>query len=232
MLNATYLTEKYAGEEETLWTPCFRAFLGGVHPLRLPVSKCTGNPPGEAPYYELRKKDPSLLITRADKVFTPRGAGELLAEIKSRFDMFKVQDSRRYPEGKDIAGIQPDLVIVQAAISQENSPRIYLIENKPYYESGLTGNQMAGGDYARFLKWLNECDVPCQLLILQSISWRRYNEVVSLQDTLSPHFGVLLIEDLFEAMQRCHFQYSPITDTEQWGNYVHKGQDFAWPTAP
>mgnify|MGYP001589451352 CR=1 FL=1 len=167
------------------------------------------------------------LISRDDKILVHPHQGDFLSEIKSRFPKFNEQD--RYPDGQDIAGIRPDLLIIPGAKSQGPNARVYLIENKPYDTFNPTGNQEAGGDYDRFVKWLNKSYVPCQYLLIQSIGmgWEDYKKVQDIQKGLPDHFGVLLLEDLFAEMQRCNFRYSPITDTEPWGGYTDKGQDYA-----
>jgi hypothetical protein len=217
MQNATYLTERYPGRERELWTPCFYDFFRRYEP-DLPVSACIEFPSPAGPWYESRRRIPFLGI-KGD-IIRERWPDEFLPTAEARFGLNLMNDPARFPARGDIAGICPDIVVIRP-----EKQGLYVIEVKPYYESSFDGNQGPGGAYIDFVIWLNKRDVPCEYLVVQSISLQAYPIVKQIQDALRDHFGVLLLEDIFAEMGKCAFSYPPIT--ERWSDFTDKGTDFA-----
>jgi hypothetical protein len=75
------------------------------------------------------------------------------------------------------------------------------LENNPCYGSTFDGNQGPDSAYVAFVRWLNRKDVHCEYLLIMPISWKKeYNKVLQLREDLENSFGVLLLEDIFDAM--------------------------------
>lgn len=219
MRNATYLTEKYPGRESDLWTPCIYDFFCQYRP-ELPVSICIESPSPNGPWYESMKQTPFLKID--GEILKEPGPEVFLPKIGVMYGVDLVNDPARYTTRGDIAGIFPDILLIRP-----NRQGVYIIENKPYYESSFNGNQGPGGAYIDFIKWQNARGIPFDYLIIQSISSKNehYSKVKQIQDELPGHFGILLFEDIFRQMANSNFTYEFIR--ENWADFTEKGSDYA-----
>jgi len=220
MQDATYLTdEKYPGQEAELWTPCIYDFFCRCKPT-LRVSTCILPEPNSAPYYTSRKQVPSLKI-EGDMYIEP-GPHQFLYKISEMYNTNLMNDQSRITEIGDIAGINPDIVVILP-----KQQGVLIIENKPYYSSTFDGNQGPDGAYFRFVQWLNdEKHIHCEYLVIMPISWKNgYSEALQLCEKLGNSFGVLLLEDIFAAMSNAHFRYETVK--ENWGDFSDKGGDYA-----
>ena len=219
MQNATFLTQKYPGED--FWTSCIHDFLCRCKP-DLPVSACIRTPSASGPWYESRQQSPILRIDDSEILKEP-GPNKFLSKIGSVFGMNLMDDPGRCTTKGCITGIAPDIVLIRPG-----KQGVCIIENKPYYESGFGGNQAPpDGAYIDFVLWLNgEKGVPTEYMVMHSCSWKKdYPKVKQLQDVLQGHFGSLLLEDIFLQMARHKFVYPPIA--ECWEDFADKRGDFA-----
>jgi hypothetical protein len=137
MQNATYLTERYPGKETEFWTPCIYDFFCQYKP-ELAVSACIVAPSTGGPWYEAREQSRSLKI-EGDILKEP-GPEEFLLKIGTTFRLNLLDDPKRFPAKGDIAGITPDILVIRPHMQG-----VYVIENKPYYESRFDGNQGPDG---------------------------------------------------------------------------------------
>lgn len=217
MQDATYLTdEKYPGKESELWTPCIYDFFYRYRP-KLLVSTCILPAPKSAPFYTSRKQAPSLKI-EGDMYIEP-SSNQFLYKIAEMFDRKLMFDESRNTEIGDITGINPDIVVVLPM-----RQGVLIIENKPYYGSTFDGNQGHNGAYVRFVKWLNSKDIHCEYLVIMPISWKNgYSKVAQLCEDLT--FGVLLLEQIFDAMATHNFRYETVK--ENWRDFSDKYGDYA-----
>ena len=215
--NATYLTEKYPGQEDSLWTPCIFDFFSKHTPgLKLPISSCIKEPSNRR-VYERRKHSGTLNFDGEVFKTNDKDLSEFLPRIDAVFGSNLNNDPVR--EVNDIAGISPDIFLFQP-----KKEGVYIIENKPFYESILDGNQGPGGAYIKFVKWLHNNNVPCEYLIIHSSSWKEYQKVKQIQAELWPHFGLLLLEQIFLEMAKKEFTYPAIS--ENWMNYTYTKPDY------
>ncbi len=217
MPNATYLTEKYPRQESVLWTPCLHDFFINCVPF-LPVSICIDAPSPKGPWYKSREQSPILRVS-GDLLKEP-GPNEFLRVIGCRFDLDLINHPGRFTTKGDIAGIYPDLVLIKP-----NKHGISIMENKPYYESTFDGNQGPGGAYIDCVDWLNTVGIHCEYILIHSISWKQYPRVKEIQDVLKGRFGVILLEDIFNAMDQHKFRHELIS--EPWTQFGEKGSDYA-----
>ena len=217
MPNATFLTEKYPGQESELWTPCIDTFFR-IHAPLLPVSVCIDAPSAKGPWFESRKQSPYLHVV--GEVLKEPGPDEFLPRIGAMFGLDLTNHPGRVTTMGDIAEIYPDMVLIKP-----NRHGISIMENKPYYRSTFDGNQDAGGAYIACVNWLNAVGIPCEYLLIHSISWQKYPMVKEVQEVLKARFGVILLEDIFSAMAKYQFKYDPIT--EAWSPFTEKGSDYA-----
>ncbi len=220
MTDATGLTDKdkYLGQETELWTPCIYDFFCRCTP-KLPVSTCILPVPEGAPWYTSRRQTPILKI-EGDTYIEP-APSQFLYKISEVFYRSLMFDRSRFTERGDISGINPDIVVI---LPQQQG--VLVIENKPYYVSPFDGNQVPGGAYVDFVKWLNSKGVRCQYLVIMPISGRdkEYGEVVQLCKDLRDSFAVLLLEDIFAAMSNHHFKYETVK--ENWLDFSDKGNGY------
>jgi hypothetical protein len=165
------------------------------------------------------KIDGDILIHPSTDVFLPK--------IGARVGFNLTDDPARYPARGDIAGIDPDIVLIQP-----ETKGVYIIENKPYYGSSFDGNQGPGGAYIDFVLWLNMRKVPCEYLVVHSVGWShsQYQKEKQIQKDMQSLFGVLLLEDIFLQMSKYKFSYSDII--ECWSDFADKGTDFVQQTNP
>lgn len=217
--NATFLTEKYPGQEKQLWIPCIYNFFQKIKP-KLSVSKCIESPSQGGPWYESRQKSPFLHI-EGDILMEPI-RDDFLEKISTRFgiDLIGLSSGRITATG-DITGIGPDIIIIKP-----NKQGIYIIEIKPYSWSSFTGNQEYSGAYLKFINWLNYKNIPCEYFVVKSIGCTPslYENVLKIQKNITNHFGILLLEDIFSVMDKTNFEYPDIN--EKWGEYSDKGFDY------
>jgi hypothetical protein len=102
--NATYLTDKYPGREDNLWTPCIiKFFLKYSHNLILPVSACKNTSAINGRFFDKRPFSETVKID--GKIINPeRGLlSGLLPEIDNIFKSNLNSDPRR----NTLAGISP-----------------------------------------------------------------------------------------------------------------------------
>ncbi len=217
MSNATYLTDRYPGQESELWTPCIDTFFR-VHSPLLPVSACIHAPSANGPWFQSRKQSPSLHLV--GDVLKEPGPDEFLPRIGAMFGLDLTNHPGRVTNMGDVAGIYPDIVLVKPS-----KQGVSIIENKPYYGSSFDGNQGAGGAYVACVNWLNSVGLPCEYLLIHSISWKGYAMVKDVQDILKDRLGVILLEDIFAAMAEAQFEYKRIK--EAWSSFTDKGSDYA-----
>jgi len=213
--DATYLTDKYPSAERELWTPCIHRFFV-EHSPQLPISYCIDQPAGTGPWYESRKSSPFVQATGT--VLIEPGPNQFFEAIKNAIRRDLSNEAGRITSAGDIAGICPDIMLL-------NENGIFLIENKPYYDSKFDGNQGADGAYASFVEWMNTKDVHCEYLVLCPISWPEYPKLKQLQHKLRECFGVILLEDLFGLMASAKYTFHGIQ--ENWSGYSGKGKDYA-----
>jgi hypothetical protein len=217
MSNATYLTEKYPGQESELWTPCIDLFFR-VHTPLLPVSVCIDAPSAKGPWFESRKQSPYLKVV--GDVLREPGPDDFLPRVGARYGLDLMNHPGRITTKGDIAGICPDIILIKP-----DKQGVSIIENKPYYESTFDGNQGPGGAYIDCVDWLNAAGIPCEYLLIHSISWKQYPTVKQVQDIVRDRFRVVLLEDIFVAMAQNQFKYGPIR--EPWSQFAEKGSDYA-----
>ena len=216
MQNATWLTQKFPRSEREFWTPCIYKYLIQCKP-QLPVSVCLG-PCGD---YKCgrRKTFPSISL-EGDVCKEPK-LDVLLGKIEGAFEVNLRDDPKRFSAGNDIAGFSPDILVIRP-----NKQGVYLMENKPYYESELDGNQIPGGAYAEFTRWINGRVPRCEYLVIRSISMRKspHKKLFRLQEDLKNLFGIVLLEDVFLQMHKDDFRFPGMT--ESWNDYTDKSPDF------
>ena len=215
--DATCLTEKYPGQESELWTPCIYDFFCAYKPS-LFVTACINDPLPTGPWFKPREQSDFLKID--GDVLKEASQDVFLPKIGEMFGIDMMNDPGRYVEGNDIAGIVPDITVILP-----DRQGVYIIENKPYFESTFDGNQGLGGAYIDFVKWLNKKTIHCQYLIVQPISWKAYSKVKQVQDEIPIYFGILLLEDIFLNMTKHGFSYDRIN--ERWCDFSNKGSDYA-----
>jgi len=216
MRNATYLTEKYPGQESELWTSCIDSYFR-IHAPLLPTSVCIEAPLAQGPWFERRKESPYLKVV--GEVLREPGPNDFLPPVGERFGLDLLNHADRVTMKGDIAGIYPDFVLIKP-----NRQGVSIVENKPYYESTFDGNQGAGGAYIDCVNWLNTVGVPCEYLIIHSVSWKQYPMVKKVQGILEDSFGVLLLEDVFGAMAQDGFKFDAVK--EPWLSFAEKGSDY------
>lgn len=216
--NATYLTEKYIGQEETLWTPCIYKFLCEFQP-ELPIYHCIKAPPVNGPWY----KKTSQTITTNGEIVTELGYDRLLEHIGDAFGVKLLKSTSRFTDSGDIAGIKPDIVIIDT-----NSKSVNILENKPYYHSQFDGNQEPpDGVYIRYVEWLNREGIPTRLNIIHSCSLqnKEYLKVKQLNELLQGCYGSVMLEDIFQMMHQTNYHYEGVV--ENWGDFTEKSADCA-----
>jgi hypothetical protein len=219
MQNATWLTDQYPGREDELWTRCIYEFFCRYNP-QLPISSCIESPAPKGPWYQSRKLSPRLKID--GDILKHSVTDEFLTKISANYGLNLTDDPDTYPEGNDIAGIDPDIILIK---SQKKG--VSLIENKPYYSSTFDGNQGPGGAYIQFVLWLNKRKIPCEYILIHSIGWSdsQYQKEIQIQEDLQSSFGIIFLEDIFEQMNRYKFSYRAVK--ECWSDYTDKGADYA-----
>lgn len=219
MQNATHLTDQtkaYRDAEQKIWTPCLYQFFK-QYDGELPVSECIegADPQGPGPRYRSRRQTPRVRFDRDSDIRLEPGCEEVLERIGKAFGVDLCNYPGRRIGHRDIAGINMDILVIRP-----KDRIVYVIENKPFSCSGLTGNQVAGGDYTEFVRWLNglkEGKIHCEYLLVHSWAWKAYEEVQKLQSCLQEHFGSLLLEHIFLEMDKAHFTYPVISP--KWSDY-------------
>jgi hypothetical protein len=211
MQNATYLTEKHYGKEHHLWSPCIAAFFRDCKP-ELPVSVPILKTDPDSIHYKSRQEAPFLLIDREplyekdNKIF--------MSEIDAAFKKNLENDPGRYINNCDIAGINPDMVLI---VPEKG---VYLLENKPYDSISWTGNQGPNGDYVKFVKWLNYKGIHTEYIIIHSIGVKNDQVIMDIKESLGNRYGSILLEDVFAKMSDEGFIYPGIS--EDWKEYTEK----------
>ncbi len=219
MQNSTYLTEQFPGLEDALWTPLIVDFLS-KHKVDVPVSSYI--PGSSSPWYGLRSKNPYINFNGS--IIDHPGQGlSLLNIIETHLGVPLADDVGRWKKGCDIAGIQIDILHLDP---REKS--IYVIENKPYYNSKLDGNQESGESYVEFVKWINSMGISCQYLFIHSIGCCNtlFTKCAEVQANLGHLFGVILLEDLFQLMSDCGYTHPKVLGYD-FHDYSCKGNDYA-----
>ena len=212
--NATYLTQEYPGQEDTLWTPCLYDFFCKFS-LELPTYCCINSPSNEGPWY---KQDNNIIKTQGF-IYSQKEPEDLLDKIGTSYSVDLKKNPSRYKEKGDIAGIKPDIVIIDR---QEQG--VILMENKPYYHSTFDGNQEPpDGAYIDFVRWLNEENIPTLFAVIHSSSWNTYSQVKQLNDLMGKQYASVMLEDIFWLMSQKNFQYNDIS--EHWSAYTNKKPD-------
>ncbi|MFZ0052952.1 MAG: hypothetical protein WAK96_14340 [Desulfobaccales bacterium] len=216
--NATYLTDKYPGREDNLWTPCIFEFFV-THRPKLPVSVCKNNRSIKDPYFEKRKYSETIKIEGEVLKTNDKYLINFLPEIDNIFK----SNLNSYPRRNTLAGISPDIFIIRP-----NREGVYIIENKPYYKPAFTGNQGPGQAYIEFVRWLYRNDIHCEYLLIHTAccAGETYEKIKQIQDELPSHFGVLLLEHIFMEMHNTNFPYLPISDKEKWIDYTDTKPDY------
>ena len=218
--NATYLTDKYLGQEDTLWTPCIYEFFLKKKPL-LPVSACIENSTANGPRYTARMRSRYLHVD-GDLLQTNCGPTQFLPAISARFGINLMSDPGRYRivngQAYDIAGLVFDMVLIKPG-----QQGIVIMENKPYDGSRPTFNQGVGGAYIDFVRWLDRLNIPCEYIIICSTSWNV--DLKPIQDELTLNcFGLVFIEDIFSVMADYQFKCPSIH--ESWSLFTDKAPDY------
>lgn len=217
MQNASYLTEKYSGKEEVLWTPCLFDFFEKYHPT-LPVSVPILSPDQNAHCYQSRAVAPLLEINGI--ILLDKGFDVFLSVIEETFSVELKKDEGRYLDNfkRDIAGINPDIMFIAP------QKGVYLLENKPYDHISWTGNQGPNGDYVEFVKWLNNKGIHAEYIIAHSIGIgdKHDSVIMDIREILGDHYGSILLEDVFEKMGEVGFEYPGIS--EDWKAFSEKGE--------
>jgi hypothetical protein len=157
---------------------------------------------------------------------------DFLQQIGGEFGLNLVDDPIRRSERGNLAYIGPDILTILPS-----RQGVYLVENKPYDNSILDGNQVAEGAYVLFVCRLRDLGIPCKYLVIHSrgCSTRLYGQVKAVQEKFAEReewrdgFGVVLLEYLFREMGNCGFTYPPIT--EKWIDFSDTGGDVAEETA-
>lgn len=212
--NATHLTDRYLGQECSLWTPCIYDFLGAYHP-ELPTYSCIESPSRNGPWYKREKE----LLQTGGSIVCEKGFDDLLSIIGDAFGLPLVEDQSRFTENGNIAGIVPDMVVIQ-----QHRQGVALIENKPYYHSTFDGNQAPpDGAYLRYVEWLCDKGIPTTLVVIHSSSWKEYPLVKQLSTSMKDKYRSVMLEDVFLLMEQSGFRYSGIT--ECWGDFTNKYPD-------
>jgi len=218
--NATHLTDKYPGQEPELWTPCVHKFLCDFRPA-LPTYHCLKDPQVNGPWYKLTEQT----VLTDGTIVCEQGYETLLGSIEDAFGVRLVQSSSRFTDIGDIAGIVPDIVIIDS-----NSKCVNILENKPYYGSRFDGNQMPpDGAYIRFVEWLNRKGITTRLNIIHSSSWKEYHKVKQLNELLKDCYGSVMLEDIFQMMHQKNYHYRGVV--ENWGDFIDKSSDCLSPGA-
>ena len=218
--NATYLTDKYLGREDNLWTPCIiKFFLKYSHNLILPVSACKNTSAINGRFFDKRECSETIKIDGKIINTERRLLSGLLPEIDNIFESKLNNDLWR----NTLAGISPDIFIIRP-----NREGVYIIENKPYYKPAFTGNQGPREAYIEFVKWLYRNDIHCEYLLIHTAccSGETYEIIEKIQDELLSHFGILLLEHIFLEMHNKKFTYSPISENEKWIDYTDTKPDY------
>ncbi|QTA80886.1 Uncharacterized protein dnl_32010 [Desulfonema limicola] len=211
--NATYLTEKHSNEVK-FWTPCILDFFIKCKP-ELPISECIiDKRSNDEIRYKRRSQDSELIIKDAKHILHEEVNTEFLHRIDNIFNTKLSEDVELLIK----ANIYPDIIVI-------TSNKVYLVENKPYYGSDLTGPQEACEAYCQFVKRLNNKEkINCEYLMIISACFKKYYKLENLQKCLKNKFGVLLLEDIFQEMHNHKFKYDDIT--EDWGLYTDKAYAF------
>lgn len=214
--NATYLTEKFSGKETTFWTPCIKDFFTKCKPT-LPISECILDKNSDDEIrYKRKSKDSELIIKDAKYILHEEVNTEFLRKIDNIFNSKLSEDSKLQTK----ANIYPDIFVI-------TSNKVYIVENKPYYGSDLTGPQEAGEAYSEFVKRLNNKEnIDCEYLMIISACFKIYHKIEALQKELKNKFGVLLMEDIFQEMHNHNYKYNGIN--EDWGLYTDKAYAFKY----
>ncbi|MGA7562825.1 MAG: hypothetical protein WBW55_06435 [Desulfobaccales bacterium] len=223
--NATWLTDndKYRGRENDIWTPCiFEFFRKNTSRLKLPISACKSNPFFDDlvyPIYEKRSHCPTIDIDgevlNTSKIFL----NAFLPTIDARFNL-KLNDDCK---ANTIALIKPDIFLIRP-----KREGVFIIENKPSYDSTFTGNQGPGEAYIEFVRWLYRNGIHCEYLLIHTAccSGETYEIIEKIQNELLSHFGILVLEHIFKEMHKNKFTYSPITENEKWIEYTDTKPDY------
>ncbi|MBP7526720.1 MAG: hypothetical protein KA801_02265 [Syntrophorhabdaceae bacterium] len=155
------------------------------------------------------------------EVLREPGPDDFLPPIGAMYGLDLTSHPGRVTTKGDIAGIKPDIILIKP-----NRQGVSMMENKPYYESTFDGNPGPGGAYTDCVAWFNTLGIPCEYLLIHSISfsWKQYTLVKEVQDILGDRFGTILLEDIFVAMAEAQFKYGPVTE---WNPFVEKGSDYA-----
>ena len=212
--DASYLTEKYSGQERELWTPCLHTYFK-QHKPTLPVRECV---PGESSKFRDRRSAPKIAMT--GEILLDPGYS-FLEKIDKAFNVSLVNDPKRYVwrsrNGKrkkcDIAGFQPDIFLIDA-----KTKRVVIFENKPYEYSTLTGPQEQ--DYVDFVLWLQRKKIECEYLFVSPHEWtrRKFPALVKMQKTIPGSLGFIWYEDIFSKMAADGFDYAELG--KPWSDYT------------
>ncbi|EFL52358.1 hypothetical protein DesfrDRAFT_0847 [Solidesulfovibrio fructosivorans JJ]] len=216
MRNSTFLTETRKGAEEQFWTPCFVKFLS--EKVEIPISVFLGEKKSP-PWFSSRKVSPFITY---DEIFVPKkqkgiSGKDLVRYINNKFKTSIGEDAFIEEEG-DVSGIIFDLVLA-------SKTGIYILENKPYDRITFSWNQRGGNCYEKYVKRINDFGVDCQLLYILSIGIDNSScsEISTIQQGLGDKFGIILLEHLFELMDKHKFEYQGISN---WKDFSLASPDY------
>lgn len=209
MKNATFLTETKKGSEELFWTPCFEKFLSKQ--VEIPVSLFLGvkkNPP----WFSSRKFSPVLTYDDILNSKKQKGASgkDVIELVNNKFGA-RIDENDFTDECGDVSGIIFDIVLV-------SKTGVYILENKPYRKIVFSGNQLVGEAYEKYIKKINDFGIDCQLLYVLSVGIDNHScrEIEKIQLSMGNRFGIILLEHLFELMDKTRFEYQGILNWKEF----------------
>jgi hypothetical protein len=217
-MNATHFFERRECHQpvpacsESFWTAMFALFLLHLSRTekRLRVWSCTDN--GTKPWYRLHRAIRELrlpAITLHDMAIEPR-------------------DVMRVCPNQDISlvGISPDVLV---CLGRQEPRPLLLVENKVTTGAMLNHNQIKA-----YLDLVRVLPPGSLFLVLKSVgcSTDLYQQVHKLAQALPDRFGILLWEDVLQAMARTAFEL-PGLEPQDVGRFVADadGDCEGWPSA-
>lgn len=210
MQNATYLTDKHE-DEDGVWSPCLVSFFASCKGAIIPLHRRVKT--DSAPWY---RQEPSQFSI--DGKWLSKTYGDKLIEAIARFSeraadyeqSFEILNDLRWAEkagmSRDMAGIRPDFVFLPA-----KGHVCYLVENKPFYHSSLTGNQIADGDYINLANAINaqkeKLGIELKVVFIHPASWKKDSELIKMNKMAGENVFSLLYESIFKVMGEHNFSY-------------------------
>lgn len=235
MKNASYLTDQYK-DECRVWTPClldfFKKHQATEDSLRLPLHcrKDTNIPP----WYVVEHGEFSIQgqwIRDTHGTELLRAIERFIKSRKNDKKIWETLNSLRWVEKSgmrcDIAGIKPDFLFLP-----RSGNVCYLVENKPFFSSDLTGNQIDNGDYINLANAINaqnqQFGIELKIIFMHPASWKNDGNLVRMNKNANGYVYSLLYESIFKEMAEKQFKYSLGNNGStfgDWGQYTDLSKD-------